>query len=1123
MSTRRVTIRIPIHGVNTEAMIDTGAECSLVSEKYFYFLCQRTHRQPVVMKSKTVVGLSGHSLLVTGKTILNVTGDLLEVTIVRGLPHDVLLGDDFLRDGGGVIHYRRREVLIGDDWYAFQYSTSAKVTTRRAAACRWSSVYPSVFHQDKGPLGRVTTRCPINTGSHAPIRQRAYRTPLAKRLIVEAEVRKMLEDGVIRLSKSAWASPITLVPKKDGEIRFCIDYRKLNAVTVKDSHPLPLIQDIFDQLGGSTIFTTLDLKSGYWQVPMDEGSIEKTAFITHQGLYEFVVMPFGLCNAPAIFQRLMQEVLFDVLGKCCMVYLDDIVIYSKSPEEHEENTRKVLDRLGEAGVKLKQSKCTFDAEEVNLLGYIVSPKGITPDPAKTDAIMNLAQPSDVKEVRSFLGMANYYRQCVPNFAAVADPLTDLTRKHSRWTWTEKHQEAFDVLKRALVGADIMAMPDTSKPYRLYTDACDYAVGGILVQEVDGVERVIQYVSKKLDDRQKKWPVIEKEGWGVIYCLKKLRAYLYGAEFTILTDHKPLKSLFLGEMANTRVQRWAVLLAEFAAPIEYRKGRNNIRADMLSRIRTPEIAVIDTSDQWAIPPEEDVGETSIPWDGDGLDMDKVREEQATMDEYKRAVSEDDNQYELLNGLLYDHSEGNEQSPYPRLVLPPSCRWRVIRRAHTEVGHQSVSKTLWRLKEAYKWPGMRRDIKQVIARCAKCAINRDTMQHARPGDMPIATYPMQIMGMDLTGPFEASPEGNRYILTIIDHCTGWVEAKPIPSKCERNVLHFLDREFIPRFGTPEVIITDQGGEFNGRVLCDYMNKLNIDHRRTTPYHPQSNGKIERFHRTLKQIIRKLVTKWNSRWEEELGHALFAHRISTSIVTGYTPYFLMYGRRPRIPASSMLRRLEGEDPTVVGDRLDALASALKEAARNTEESRKHNKRRLEERATKEEIHPGDTIVVKNAKQHAFDASWNPQYEVIRVTGPVIKVRHQQSGRIRTVNRARVRAVPRDIVWDIPPPTQPIRRATRFIPRRQAPVGRQTTSRYEDDPDFRPPLPRYRLRSQVIETPEEQPEPEPNLRVRKRHLSDSAEDDDPEEKRLCIACVLQPCCCAALSAPLSSEMMES
>lgn len=826
-------IQLPLHnGMSAHTLVDTGACRTLINHAFWLDLCKKFHRQPLMKKAENLKSLTGHQISTEGRTLIEVGDQFIEVIVVRQLAHDILLGDDSLRRLGAVIDYKKCQVTLMDKW-KLKYESAKQDDLRIATTVLedWVRMRPNVFATEGTRNGRMpTVSLSIDTGEHPPIRQRPYHIPLSKRKQVETEIDKMLAEGVIRPSKSPWASPITLVPKKDNTIRFCVDYRKLNNITKKDAHPLPLIQEIFDNLAGAKVFSTLDLKSGYWQILVSEKDIEKTAFVCHRGLYEFTRMPFGLANAPSVFQRTMQDVLGDMVGDFVMVYIDDIVVYSKSHEEHQEHLRQVFDALELHGLKLKTSKCHLDVPEVELLGYVVSARGVNCNPDKTRAISELSQPQSVKEVRSFLGMAGYYRQCVPGFAKIAAPLVKLTRKNVRFAWGQMEQEAFDTLKKLLVSSKVMALPDTSKPFKLYTDACDYAIGAILVQDDDvGMERPIQYISKQLSGSQLNWATIEKEAYAVIHALTKLRPYLYGAAFTVYTDHKPLKALFLSEVKNTKIQRWATLIAEYGAPIEYRKGAHNIRADMLSRIRSPEIAIVDTEDWLAADDLGDDHPTQIPWEFDELEKKQVQQEQALMEEYSLAM-DDESEYELKDGLLYTTRTPPGKLPYPRLVLPPSARFRVIRRAHTEVGHQAVRKTLDRLQEAYKWPGQRKDVLNVIQQCNKCTINKDRREYPMPSDMPIAAYPGQIVGMDLCGPFPLSRNGNRYLLTLIDHCSGWVEARPIPCKESEQVLKYLEQEYLPRFGSPEILITDQGLEFNATPLKQYMEPrgLSIDGR-------------------------------------------------------------------------------------------------------------------------------------------------------------------------------------------------------------------------------------------------------------------------------------------------------
>ena len=299
--------------------------------------------------------------------------------------------------------------------------------------------------------------------------------------------------------------------------------------------------------------------------------IEKTPFVCEFGLFEWTRMPFGMSNAPPQFQRIMNRILSEFVGKFIFVYMDNTIIFSRTPEEHAKHIGMIFTRLEEYGLTLKPNKCHFCKEEVELLGFVVNKDGIKPQVKKVEVIKNMLPPTTVKQVRSFLGMTGFYRRCIPNFAETSEPLVDLARKNTRFKWGQDHQIAFEKLKQALITYPILAYPNTRKPYKLYTDACDYPVGEILVQEDDeGMERVIHFLSHQLNAQQRTWATMEKEAYAIVYALNKLKTYLWGAQFTIYTDHKPLKSLFIQEVQNTKVQRWAVLISEFGAPIQYQK-------------------------------------------------------------------------------------------------------------------------------------------------------------------------------------------------------------------------------------------------------------------------------------------------------------------------------------------------------------------------------------------------------------------------------------------------------------------------------------------------------------------------------------------------------------------------
>ena len=633
---------------------------------------------------------------------------------------------------------------------------------------------------------------------------------------------------------------------------------------------------------------------------MVEHAIPFTAFVTHQGLYEFIHMPFGLKTAPAVFQRCMQATLSPALGRCCLVYLDDIVIFSRTAEEHKQHVQLVLTLLQDKGFTLKPSKCTFSAPEVKLLGFRVSGSGVRPDSNKISVIRDMLAPTDVNGVRRFLGMVGFHRHMIPDFAKYASVLTDLSKKYARWHWTEQHEEAFDYLRTALISDTTMLhLPDLNRPYVLYTDVSGSAVGAVLVQRDDNnVCRPVQFISKTLNDTQRRWPTLEREAYAVVYALQTLRPYLYGAEFRIFTDHKPLKAMFVGEIKNTKVQRWSMLIAEYRAPIEYVKGIHNIKADFLSRLRTRDVPVSTVAAVTLSPPGSLYYEGRLRADGVDPVMFRMEQQSAFPD-----LPDDSGDFVMFEGFVCTTRRPTGALEYPRLWVPPAFQKQITRHYHSLLGHAGTKKMLSRIVESYKWPAMWRSVQKIYDECALCRVHSERVQRPPPTGMPIAHHPGDIVALDLIGPFAVSPHGNRYVITVLDHCTSWLECQPIPAKTQQHVYRFLANDYIPRHGCPRVILTDQGLEFRGWEMEDYLRGLGIEHRRSTPFHPQTNGRLERAHRTLKQILRKLTNAQAERWEDCLAAATYAYRCTPG-VNGFTPFFLHHGRDPDPPLARLLR---------------------------------------------------------------------------------------------------------------------------------------------------------------------------------------------------------------------------
>ena len=677
--------------------------------------------------------------------------------------------------------------------------------------------HKDLFAKTDHDLGKThIVEMDIDTGDNSPVRQRPYRCALTQRATIDKHIDAMLSANIIRSSTSPWASPVVIVPKKDGSLRFCIDFRAVNGKTLKNSYPLPNIDDIFTSLGKAKYVTCLDLKSGYWQIAMKEGDKQKTAFVSHRGLHEFNVMPFGLSNAPSVFQDLMNHVLQNIQN-FAIAYIDDILIFSETYEDHIKHIEEVFRRLANAGLKLKLSKCEFLKERVKYLGHIISPNGIAPDPDKISSIRNMPAPRTIREVRSFLGAVGYYMKFIDNFADIARPLTRLTKKNSRFEWTEDSQLAFQTLKQKLCTAPVLAYPNIELPYNLYTDASQYAVGAILTRETAEGERVIQYLSHKLNPGQQKWPTIEREGYAIIYAISKFRHYLYGAQFTIYTDHKPLKSLFTADMKNTRIQRWAIMLEEYNCDIQYKPGKQNLAADMMSRLHNDpadvgseaDVMLID-SDQPNYDEDNLLVDPQLPRNKlKATQYETIRDILPPQSELLQLQANDKHclavrksieletsaaniqDYVLMDDMLYHISTPVRLDPEQHLqvVIPQILVPLILKAYHNDAGHLGIDKTYDKIRSRYFWPNMYKDVVNHLQKCDPCNSRKLRKQQAPLGDMPMPKYPFEIVGIDTCGPYIESGDGNRYVIVIMDHYSGWPEAFATSDKSAKTVAQIL----------------------------------------------------------------------------------------------------------------------------------------------------------------------------------------------------------------------------------------------------------------------------------------------------------------------------------------------
>ena len=786
--------------------------------------------------------------------------------------------------------------------------------------------YAEVFSLSEGDIDRTSlAKHEIHLEDFvAPIKQQYRRVPYYQRHEMKQMIEKMILQDVIEPSFGPWSSPVVLVKKKDGSSRFCVDFRKLNSITKKDAQPIPRIDDTLETLAGSCYFSTLDLASGYWQVPVEESDRSKTAFSTPFGLYQFKVMPFGLCNAPATFQRLMEKVLSGLHWSMALVYLDDIIVFSRTVDEHFQRLHKVFRALKQAGLKVKAKKCHLFQNKVRYLGYIISSDGIATDPDKITSITRWPVPANVKEVRQFLGLSSYYRKFIQSFAQIAASLFQLTESKRHWAWSEKCQESFQSLKDCLTQPPILSFPQFNLQFILDVDASGEGIGAVLsqVDPVNQQETVIAYASRVLTKQERKYCTTRRELLALVWGVRYFRPYLFGKAFIARTDHRSLNWLKSFREPEGQLARWLQILEQYDLQVVHRPGKRHLNADALSRGPCHQCgytepatvtcaAPLDTPSwlpQWSSPSlageqaqDPDLNQI-IAW----LKTDTMPTKfssgyshtiQALWAQRHSLVIAK----EILSREWHD-IRNNGAEKHLQMVLPKQLKEYILRQLHDHQlsgAHLGQEKTFQKIQQRFYWVGQRKDIREWCEKCMDCA-SRKSPKRKRRGSMGTikAVYPFQIIAMDILGPLPSTKLGNKYVLVIGDYFTKWTEAYPMPDMEAVTVAGILVNQFICRFGTPEQIHTDQGRNFESILFQELCQMMDVRKTRTTPYHPQSDGMIERFNRTLLSLISINITDHQDNWDDLLPKVMFAYRSSVHESTKKTPYSLVFGREVKLP---------------------------------------------------------------------------------------------------------------------------------------------------------------------------------------------------------------------------------
>jgi hypothetical protein len=1136
------------------------------------FPVQITNRSDTRICLKAGTNIGTLSMLRDGDSITPYNGKSIGTPI--GINHIESSAETHTEPVPAIPEIPRKDPLLD-----LRFDTNFTTTEQQEQIRTLCYQYADIFATDpKKPSTTTYTRHYIDTGDASPIRVPLYRQAHADDEYVKKELTLLQKNGIIVPSVSPWAFPIVLVDKKDGDKRLCINYQKLNDITKHNAHPIPNVDDLLDALFGAAIYSSLDLASGYWQIRMADEDAEKTAFISKYGLFQWTVMPFGLSTAPATFVKLVDEVLGDLKWRIVIAYFDDIVIYSKTYSEHIEHLRAVFDRLRKFTLQAKVSKCLFGTNQLAFIGFIVTPGGVQPNPDNIAAMKAYTRPSTQTEVRSFLGVCNFYRRFVEHYAEVARPLTQLTAGNGKSTaiqWTDECELAFISLKDKLTAAPILALPDFGEPFILYTDASDYALGAILGQRQDNKERVICYASKILAGAECRYSATEKEAYAIVWAIKRFRPYLLGPrQFTVITDHKPLTALRRIKDLYGRLGRWSLQLAQYNFVVHYREGPLN-HVDGLSRIMfdpsikahsspftviaaitrsqaskikesqesrrdespkpptssdvvpPPKPIIRDGRELWEIErilnhethtrrgkrithyliqwvgfpkptwedsrrlladdsihaykqklkaeraardikdndddsdalsdadeepedensdsrnaetPEVDPTVDNDPNDinifnigdritlsGHGVDLFTIVKRKSLTDFIVRREGDDFNHIQTVTvedmtphtepvderfihggaatdiaatavitelnnaqrtdpdlqaiinylsgtkldtattqiarvSIISDHlaldangtlvrlyeptNARSKLTPITQVIIPAKLRSSILFELHDSAfsAHQGIAKTLSKLRARYWWPRMSLDVANYIASCEVCAKRKGVRAPAFPigsilpirndGVMPGTAWSEVVV--DLMGPLPTTANGNRFIAVFVDRLTRYPEAFAIPNKLAATVADIFVNHIVTRYGCPRTLLSDRGTEFNASLSNEIYALFNVHKLKTSAYFPQSNGLVERFNKSLADMLAMLCEKQPTHWDTKIPFALFAYRTAVQSTTQFTPHFMLYGYEAAYPTDIMLRHEQREFKTAseyVNDLVTNLVTTHEIARQNLE----------------------------------------------------------------------------------------------------------------------------------------------------------------------------------------------
>ena len=868
-----IKCEVKVNGIPLEMVIDTGSEISLMSEK------TRRSLLPQVQLNKTNVILRTYTeqeMPVLGKISVQVEhgGQTKQLTLI-------------IVEGEG-------QTLLGRDWFRaleIDLKHVLNVTTNRLEEIL--EQHKSIFKEELGTV--KTHHAALQIRESQPKFHKARPVPFAIKETVGAELDRLESEGIIqKVSHSDWAAPIVAVPKKDGRFRICGDYKvTVNTVMDVDQYPLPNPSDMFATLAGGQKFSKLDLSQAYQQLILEEDSKKYTTINTHKGLYQYTRLPFGIASSPAIFQKIMDLILQGIPNVQC--YIDDILVTGTTDAEHLNNLHEVLRRLEEHGLRVKREKCKFMQNFVDFLGHRIDAEGLHTIPDKLQAIVQAPTPKNIQQLRSFLGLLNYYGKFIPNLASLVHPLNQLLHQDTEWRWDTTCSRAFADAKKALVSSTVLTHYDPSLPLALAGDASAYGIGAVISHVLpDGSERPIAFASRTLTSSEQNYAQLEKEALSLVFGVKKFHQYLYGRRFLLVTDHKPLLTILgpkkgIPSLATARLQRWAVLLSSYRYDIKFKDTVAHANADGLSRLPLDN----NSTEELAI-------EASV------FNISQIDFLPVTAMQIRQATNTDPTLSKILNytkngwpkdvpeNLKLFQSRSSELTVQGdvllwgiRVVVPEKLQGDVLQELHSN--HPGVTRMKSVARSYVWWPNIDRHIEDLVKSCVSCQQSKDTPPLAPLHPWIWPSKPWQRLHIDFAGPFLG-----KMFFILVDAHSKWPEVIEMTSTTSQSTISVL-RNLFASYRLPLQIVSDNGPQFTSAEFAKFMKMNGVKHILCSPYHPSSNGLAERFVKTFKQAMRAGENS-GIPVSQRLHNFLLGYRSTSHATTNRTPSSLFLQREVR-----------------------------------------------------------------------------------------------------------------------------------------------------------------------------------------------------------------------------------